>query len=332
MKALVTGATGFVGAAVARALLAAGHEVRALVRTASDPRNLASLEVERATGDLRDPGSLETAVRGCDAVFHVAADYRLWVPDPAEMYAVNVDGSRRLVEAAASAGVETLVYTSSVATLGINADGTPADEETPVGLADMTGHYKRSKYLAERAVREAAAATGQAVVTVNPSTPLGRGDLRPTPTGRIVLDAVAGRMPAYVETGLNIVHVDDVAAGHLLALERGTPGERYVLGGEDMTLGELLAVVADCCGRAPPRLRIPHTIAMGVAFAAEGWAHIAGGEPRATRDAVRMSRKHMYFSSAKAARELGYSARPARQAIEEAAEWFASGAWRGDGG
>lgn len=319
MKALVTGATGFVGAAVARRLVAKGHAVRVLVRPNADRRNLHGLDVEVVQGDLTDGASLERAVSGCQAVFHVAADYRLWVPDPKSMYATNVDGTRAVVEAAVNSGVDRIVYTSSVATLGFRADGQPADEDTPSKLADMIGHYKRSKFLAEEAVRDL-------VVTVNPSTPVGPGDVKPTPTGRMIRDAINGRIPAYVDTGLNIVHVDDVAAGHLLAYEKGVVGRRYVLGGTNMTLREILNELARVSGRRPPRWRLSHRAVLPIAYIAEGWAHVSGREPLATVDGVRLSAHSMYFSSARAERELGYSPGDARMALERAAEWFRRGA------
>ena len=321
---LVTGANGFLGAAVVRALLAEGRPVRALVRPGSDRRNLSDLDVEIVEGDITDPESLRKAVRGCAAVFHVAADYRLWVRDPAPMYRANVEGSVNVLEAAAGAGVERMVHTSSVATLGINADLTPADESTPVSVDDMIGTYKRSKFLAEEAVRRRAAELTFPLVTVNPSTPIGPGDVKPTPTGRIILDAAAGRMPAYVDTGLNLVHVDDVARGHLKALERGKAGERYILGGQDMSLREILGVVGAKVGRPASNVRLPHWVVYPVALAAEGLARMTGVEPRVTLDGVRMSTKHMYFSSRKAERELGYSWRDPEHAIAEAIDWFKS--------
>src|SRR5665213_2885081 len=247
---LVTGASGFVGSAVMRALLAQGRAVRVLVRPRSDKFNLQNLAVERREGALEDPASLAAALSGCGALYHVAADYRLWVKDPAAMYRANVDGTRALLQAAGRAGVERMVYTSSVATLGTHADGTPADEDTVATLDDMIGHYKRSKFMAEQAVNELAAA-GLPVVIVNPSTPVGPGDIKPTPTGRLIVDALTGRRPAYVDTGLNIVHVDDVAEGHLLAYQRGTIGRRYVLGGDDMSLREILTECARVSGRRP---------------------------------------------------------------------------------
>lgn len=321
MKALVTGASGFVGAAVARTLLRAGWQVRVLVRASSDRSNLQGLAVEPVTGELGNTASLEHALAGCEALFHVAAEYRLWTPDPSSLYRSNVEGTRNLLGAARRVGLMRVVYTSSVATLGLRPDGSPADEQTPARLADMIGHYKRSKFLAEQCVLEAAR-DGLPVVIVNPSTPVGPGDVKPTPTGRIVLDAVNGRMPAYVDTGLNIVHVDDVAEGHLLAFERGRAGERYILGGTDMTLREILETIAALVGRNPPRVRLPHTLVLPLAYIAETFARITHSDTRITVDGVRMARHHMFFSSAKATRELGYRARPPQQALEDAIRWF----------
>jgi dihydroflavonol-4-reductase len=321
MRALVTGATGFVGAAVARALLAEGWQVRALVRGGSDRRNVASLAVAQIVGDLTDAPSLERALEGCEAVFHVAADYRLWAPRPQQLYRTNVEGTGNLLDAAQRAAVRRIVYTSSVATVGLPPDGGPGAEDTPVGLADMIGHYKRSKFLAEARAREAAAA-GAPVVIVNPSTPIGPGDVKPTPTGQIVLDAARGRTPAYVDTGLNIVHVDDVAAGHLLAFHRGRIGERYILGGEDMTLRQILTLIAQLVGRSPPRIRLPHAAVLPVAHVSELYARLTGRPTRVTVEGVRMSRKRMFFSSGKAVRELGYRWRPPSQAFEDALRWF----------
>jgi len=321
----LTGATGFVGSAVARALLAEGAELRVLVRPGGDRRNLAGLDVELVEGDLRDTASLEAALKGCEALFHVAADYRLWVPRPEEIYRANVEGTRHLMIAAGEAGVRRIVYTSSVATLGLRKDGTPADEETPATLADMIGHYKRSKFLAEEEVRRLVRDDGLPVVTVNPSMPVGPRDIKPTPSGRMIVEAARGRMPAYVDTGLNLVHVADVAAGHLLAYAKGAVGMRYVLGGENLTLGDILAEVARLCGRRPPRLRLPHGLVLPVAYGAEAWARLARrGEPFVTVEGLRMSRKRMFFSSARAERELGYRARPAAAALADAVDWFRS--------
>ncbi len=319
----MTGATGFVGSAVARRLLAAGHVVRVLVRPTGDRRNLDGLVVETAEGDLTDPASLRRACGDCDGVFHVAADYRLWTRDPDAMFRANVDGSLDVVRAAAEAGARRVVYTSSVATLGVPAGGGSGDEDTPVAFADMIGPYKQSKFRAEEAVMRLVAEEGAPVVIVNPSTPVGPRDVKPTPTGRMIVEAAAGRMPAYVDTGLNIVHVDDVAEGHLLAFDKGTIGERYVLGGENMTLGDILAEIAAIVGRPPPRVRLPHGLVMPIAYVAEAWTRLSGGdEPFATADGVRMAKKKMFFSSAKAARALGYRWRPARQALVDAVAWF----------
>jgi dihydroflavonol-4-reductase len=321
MKALVTGATGFVGAAVARTLLKNQWQVRVLARKGSDRRNLKDLSADVIEGDLTDAGSLQRAAQGCEALFHVAADYRLGARDPSQLYRANVDGTRNVLDAARRSGVQRIVYTSSVATIGIPSDGSPGDEQTPNSLSNMIGHYKRSKYLAEEVVR-AAAGEGLSVVIVSPSTPVGPGDLKPTPTGQLVLDAAAGRMPAYVDTGLNIVHVDDVAHGHLLAYERGRAGQRYILGGQDMSLREILAMIAGLVGRAPPRVRLPYGVVLPIAYIAEGFAKITGRSGRITLEGVRMSRKIMFFSSAKAARELGYAWRPPAQAFEDAIRWF----------
>ena len=321
MTVLVTGATGFVGAAIARSLLKRGTDVRVLTRAASDLRNLDGLPVTRVVADLADPASLDRAVQGCEALFHAAADYRLWVPDRATMYRTNVDGTRALLEAAAHAGVKRIVYTSSVATLGTRSDGRPADETTPSELTDMIGPYKRSKFLAEEVVR-GLATSGVPVVIVNPSTPIGPGDVKPTPTGSFIVDALAGRMPAYVDTGLNVVHVDDVAEGHMLAHERGTVGRRYVLGGTDMTLQQILMECGRLSGRKSSPMRLPHEVVLPVAYVAEAWARVSGRTPRVTVDGVRLSRKHMYFSSARAQQELGYTARSPDLALRDAADWF----------
>jgi dihydroflavonol-4-reductase len=325
----VTGASGFVGAAVVRALVAEGERVRALVRPTSDQRNLAGLPVEIVSGDIIDRRSLGAAIRGCRFVFHVAADYRLWAPDPRPMYVANVDGSLNVIEVAAEHGVERVVHTSSVAVLGIHADRTPADESSPVSIRDMIGPYKRSKYVAEEAVKRRAAELKLQLVVVNPSTPIGPGDVRPTPTGRIIVDAATGRMPAFVDTGLNLVHVDDVARGHVLALERGVVGERYILGGADMTLERILALVARHCGRKAPWLRLPRASIYPVAVISEIIARITHKEPRVTLDGLRMAKKHMYFSSRKAERELGYRWRPPEAAVVDALGWFRQNGYLG---
>ncbi len=330
MTSLVTGATGFVGSAVVRALIDAGEVPRVLVRPGSDRRNLEGLDVELAEGDLRDPGSLARACRGCQALFHVAADYRLWVPRPEEIYAANVDGTRALMEAAGSAGVTRIVYTSSVATLQLNRDRSPADEAAPAALADMIGHYKRSKFLAEDVVREMVSGAGLPAVIVNPSTPLGPRDIKPTPTGRLIVEAARGRVPAFVDTGLNVVQVADVAAGHLLAFEQGRIGERYILGGENLALADILAIVARLCGRPPPRLRLPHGLVLPIAYGAEAWARLTGGaEPFVTVDGLRMSKKWMFFTSAKAETALGYRSGPAEAALADAVAWFREAGYLG---
>ena len=321
MRALVTGATGFVGSAVARALVRDGWQVRVLARAGADRSNLAGMDLELSLGDLTDSRSLEPAMQGCSAVFHVAADYRLWAPQPEQLYRANVDGTRNIIDCGLRAGVQRIVYTSSVATIGLPADRSPGCEDTPAGLADMIGHYKRSKFLAEQLALEAAR-KGAPVVIVNPSTPIGPGDVKPTPTGQIVVDAATGRMPAYVDTGLNIVHVDDVAAGHLLALHRGRIGERYILGGEDMSLRQILERIAHLVHRTPPRIRLPHAGVLPLAYLAEALARLNGRPPRMTVEGVRMSRKRMFFSSAKAVRELGYQWRPPVQAFDDALVYF----------
>jgi len=332
MTALVTGGTGFVGSAVVRALLAEGARVRALVRPGSDRQNLTGLDVELAEGDLLYADSLRRAVSGCRSLFHVAADYRLWIPDPERLYAVNVAGTRTLLRVAAEAGVERIVYTSSVAALGLEPHGEPADETTPVRESNLIGHYKRSKYRAERAVDQLIE-EGVPAVIVNPSSPIGPRDIRPTPTGRMVLEAAAGRMPAYVDTGLNVVHVDDVAAGHLLARDRGVIGERYILGGENKMLGEILGCVCHLAGRKAPRFRLPHAVVIACAAVAEAGYRVVPPrrEPMLTLDSARMAKKRMFFSSARAERVLGYRARPAAEALRDSVEWFAENGYLSPG-
>jgi dihydroflavonol-4-reductase len=320
--ALVTGATGFLGSAVARALLTQGHVVRVMARANSDKRNLDGIDVEIVDGDLTRPETLEPALKGCTGLFHVAADYRLWVRDPDAMYRANVAGSAALMRAAAGAGVGRAVYTSSVAVLGIDKSGKPANEDTPVTVADMVGHYKRSKFLAEEAVAKVARETGLQVVTVNPSTPIGPRDIKPTPTGRTIVMAATGRMPAYVDTGLNLVHVDDCAAGHLLAFAKGRPGERYILGGEDYSLAKMQSVIAGMSGQKAATISLPVAPLYPLALGAELIAYFTGKEPMLIRDTLRMAKKRMFFSSAKAERELGYKFRPAVEGLADAVAWF----------
>jgi|SoiMethySBSTD1v2_1073268.scaffolds.fasta_scaffold417362_2 dihydroflavonol-4-reductase len=323
MTTLLTGATGFIGAAVLRCLVKAGHNVRALVRPNSDRRNLNGIDCEIVTGDLLDSASLRRAVRGCETLFHVAADYRLWVPDAEKMHRTNVQGTVDLFRASVTAGVTRIVYTSSVATLRLNNAGVPADEQSRAVLDDMIGAYKQSKFLAEESVQRLVSDEQIPVIIVKPTAPVGPGDIKPTPTGRMVLEAAAGRMPAYVDTGLNIVHVDDAAAGHLMAFHQGSIGESYILGGENRTLRSILETIAEITGRPPPKIRLAHGFVIPIAYLVEAVARIFGGrEPMITVDAVRMSRKLMYFSSEKARRELGYSPRPAVEGLREEIEWF----------
>lgn len=317
----VTGATGFVGSAVARALAASGHRLRLLVRPSSDRQNLAGLSAEIVEGDLTDPPSLARAVAGCRYLFHVAADYRLWVRDPAHMLRANVDGTVALMRAAQNQGVERIVYCSSVAALGHTSDGSPADEATAVDPSDIIGAYKISKYRAEQAVLGLVREHGLPAVIVNPAAPVGPRDIKPTPTGKMIADAARGRIPAYLDTGLNIVHVDDVAAGHRLALERGRVGERYILGGDNLLLRELLALIAEATGRRPPWIRLRQEWLWPIALGFEAAARF-GIEPLVTRDHLRMARQRMFFSSAKAIAELGYLPRPARAAVEDAIAWL----------
>jgi dihydroflavonol-4-reductase len=323
-RVLVTGASGFVGSAVAKALTSRDVPVRVLVRSTSNRRNLSDLGdgAEITVGSLEDPPSLRAALSGCRALFHVAADYRIWVPDPEAMMRTNVEGTRTLMREAMAAGVERIVYTSSVATLGLKPDGTPADEDTPDSPGDIVGPYKRSKYEAEQVVRRMVAQEGLPAVVVNPSTPVGPRDVKPTSTGRIIVEAASGRMPAYVDTGLNLVHVDDVAEGHLLAFEHGRVGERYILGGDNLTLAEMLAEIANLAGRTPPRVRLPTAPLFPLAMVAEGIARLTGKEPFLTRDGLRMAAKLMFFTSAKAERELNYRHRPAAAGLGDALNWF----------
>jgi dihydroflavonol-4-reductase len=321
MKALVTGGTGFVGGHVVRALLARGSDVRCLVRDAARPGALAGLDVERVVADLRDRSAVARAARGCETIYHCAADYRLWVPDPQAMHDSNVLGTRHVFEAAADAGVRRVVYTSSVGALGHRADGGPADETTPVHFAAMIGPYKRTKFLAEREA-EAAVARGLDVVIVNPSTPVGERDVKPTATGQMIVDFLAGRMRAYVATGLNLVDVRDVAAGHLLAAERGRTGERYILGCRNMTLRAIFEALAAITGATAPRLRVPHWLPLAVAAVESARVRAVGGHPRVSLDAVRLSRRPMFFDAAKAVRELDFPQSPVEAALERAVRWF----------
>jgi len=322
MKSLVTGAAGFVGSAVAHALVNEGSDVRVIVRSTSRRENLGNLDVEVFEGDLTNPASLRAALKGCDRLFHVAADYRLWARDPQQMYRSNVDGTINIMDAAREAGVQKIVYTSSVATVGLKSDRSAANEDTPASIEQMVGPYKRSKYLAEQEVIRRSRESALPVVIVNPSAPVGPRDIKPTPTGRMILDAAAGRMPAYVDTGLNIVHVDDVAKGHLLAAERGKHGERYILGSNDMHLKEILTLVAQVAGQKPPRIRLPHAAILPVAWISEAIARLTGIEPRVTVDGVKLAKKTMFFSSQKAIDQLGYQPRAARLAVEDAVRFF----------
>ncbi len=324
MKVFVTGATGFVGSHVARELAARGLELRLLVRPTSSLANLEGLSAETVTGDLAQPESLRPGIRGCGAVMHVAADYRLWVRDPEAMYRSNVEGTRALLRIAREEGVPRFVYTSSVATMGFKADGTIVDETTPVSLADMVGHYKRSKFLAEQVAIEAAQ-SGQSVIILNPTTPIGSGDLKPTPTGRIVVDFLNRNFPAYVDTGLNLVDVREVARTHADALhpDTGRPGERYILGGENLTLKQILDKMSAITGLPSPTAKVPHAVAMAFAFFDETiTGKLRGKEPRATVEAVRMGKKKMFASSARAQRELGFRHVPVYQALRSAIDWF----------
>jgi dihydroflavonol-4-reductase len=319
---LVTGASGFVGAAVAKQLVEAGHPVRALVRPTSPRTNLAGLPLEIVEGDLRDAGSLQAAMSGVKHLFHVAADYRLWARVPDEIVRTNVEGTRLLMDAALRAGVERIVYTSSVATLAARPNGEPSDERYPLAAERAVGAYKLSKVLAERAVEALVAERQLPAVIVNPSTPIGPGDVRPTPTGRIIVETAAGRMPGYVDTGLNLVHVDDVARGHVLAWQKGRIGERYILGGQDVLLGAMLGEIARQSGHKPPWLRFPRKLVFPIAYGAEAVAQFTGREPFVTTTGLRLAKDRMFFSSAKAERELGYSARPYADAVAEAIAWF----------
>jgi dihydroflavonol-4-reductase len=322
MKVFVTGATGFVGSHVARVLAGQGADLRLLVRSSSDLRNIQGLTADRVIGDLRDPVSIERAMAGCEVVFHVAADYRLWVRDPDEMYRTNVEGTRAVLAAARKNKVRRVVYTSSVATMGFTSNGVGADENSPVALEGMIGPYKRSKFMAEEIALQAGR-SGMDVMVVNPSTPVGEQDIKPTPTGRIVVDFLKKKFPAYVDTGLNLVDVTECARGHVAALEKGRSGERYILGGENLSLKQILDKLAAITGLPSPSVRVPYVLALATSVVDEiVTGRILGREPRATIDAVRMGRKKMFVSSAKAERELGWKLVPVDGALRRAAEWF----------
>jgi dihydroflavonol-4-reductase len=322
MQVFLTGATGFLGSHVARVLSEQGANLRLLVRPTSNLKNLEGLKADTATGDLRDPASIEKAMSGCDTVFHVAADYRLWLRDPAEMYGSNVEGTRAILEAARKNKVRSVVYTSSVATMGFTGNGQPANEDSPVALSDMIGHYKRSKFMAEQIAMEAGR-SGLNVITVNPTTPIGENDVKPTPTGRIVVDFLKGKFPAYVETGLNLVDVRECALGHVAALEKGRTGERYILGGENLTLKQILDKLGNISGLPSPKIKLPYFVAY-IAGAVDQTVSgkLLGREPRATVETVRMGKKKMWASSGKAERELGWKILPAENALRRAVQWF----------
>ncbi|MCU1304659.1 MAG: NAD-dependent epimerase/dehydratase [Candidatus Sulfotelmatobacter sp.] len=324
MKTFVTGATGFLGSHVARVLAEQGADLRLLVRPTSSLRNLEGLKAETATGDLRDSASLEKAMAGCEVVFHVAADYRLWVRDPADMYRSNVEGTRAILEASRKNGIRCVVYTSSVATIGFTGNGHPADEDSPVSLADMIGHYKRSKFMAEQIAMETGRG-GMRVVTVNPTTPVGDQDIKPTPTGRIIVDFLKRKFPAYVETGLNLVDVRECARAHIAAMEKGKSGERYILGGENLTLKQILDKLGAISGLPSPTLKLPYLVAYVAGAVDEMYSgRLLGREPRATVEAVRMGKKKMWASSDKAERELGWKKIPIDDALRRAVQWFRS--------
>ncbi len=322
MKVFVTGATGFVGSHVAHALAEQGADLRLLVRAGSRTDNIADLKAETALGDLREPDSLKKAMSGCEFVFHVAADYRLWVRDPDQMYRSNVEGTRAIIRAAQECGVRRVIYTSSVATMGFSQDGRLADENSPVTQADMVGHYKRSKFMAEQIALEAGS-EGKNVVVVNPTTPIGERDIKPTPTGGIIVDFLKRKFPAYVDTGLNLADAKEVARGHLLAMEKAVPGERYILGGENLTLKQILDKLAALTGLPSPTMKVPHIVALGFAALDQFFVGtILRKEPRATVDAVKMGRKKMFASSVKAERDLGYKIVPVEHALRRSVEWF----------
>jgi dihydroflavonol-4-reductase len=324
MRVMLTGATGFVGGNLLRLLLDRGYRVRCLVRPGSEQYLPCSADVEVIKGDIVHPDHIESCARGCRVVFHVAADYRLWVPDPENMYAINVEGTKNVLHAARRAGVERVVHTSSVGALGIPANGAPGNEETPVSIEDLPGAYKKSKYLAEQEALQAAR-DGLDVVVVNPSTPVGPGDRKPTPTGKVVVDFLNRKMPAYLNTGLNLIHVEDVAVGHLRAMEKGRTGQKYILGHENLTLQEVFAILAELSGLSPPRIRLPHRPILALAHCNEVWCRCLGlKEPRIPVDGVRMAAKKMFFDSSKAVRELDLPQTSVRTALGDAIDWFRS--------
>jgi dihydroflavonol-4-reductase len=321
MKALVTGATGFVGAAVARALVRTGVEVRVLARPDSDLRNLDGLPVERVAGDLRDPASLRKALAGCRQLYHVAAHYALWAKDPSIFYDINVAGTRNLLEAARDVGVERTVYCSTIGAIGLPPGGGLGTEETPVSLEQMAGHYKRSKYLAEQEVHKLAK-EGLPVVIVNPSAPVGEGDVKPTPTGQVIVDFMKGRMPAYIETGMNIIDVDDVATGHLLAMEKGCQGERYILGSKNLLLREVFEILSTLTGVKAPAIKLPRSAVLPLAYLNHWLANLTGQPPRIPLEGVKMAKYKMHYDCSKAVRELGLPQNPPEVALEKAVRWF----------
>lgn len=322
MRVFITGATGFVGSHVARRYAAEGARLLLLTRSTSRTDSISGLDAEIVIGDLRQAEALRSALTGCDALVHVAADYRLWVRDPQQMYSANVEGTRELLRLARETGIERVVYTSSVATMGFKSDGSIVNEDTPVSLADMIGHYKRSKFLGEQEAIKAAR-SGQHVIILNPTTPIGPGDIKPTPTGRIVVDFLNKKFPAYVDTGLNLVDVDEVARMHVSALDHGTPGERYILGGENLTLKQILDRMSAITSLPSPTMKVPHSVAMAFAFFDETiTGKICGREPRATVEAVRMGKKIMFASSSKAERDFGFKVLPIYNALRSAIDWF----------
>ena len=319
---LITGASGFIGSAVAHKLVVSGYSVRAMVRPSSPRHHIAGLDLEFCEGDLRDEASIKHALQNVKYVFHLAADYRLWAPHPDEVFATNVGGTRAIMQEALRAAVERIVYTSSVATLALTADGSPADEACSMSESEGIGAYKRSKIAAERLVSDMIAHNALPAVIVNPSAPVGPRDVRPTPTGRIIIEAARGRVPAFVDTGLNLVHVDDVAEGHLAALRHGKIGARYILGGQNVSFGKMLGDIASLVGRRPARIRLPHWAVLPAAYASEAIAHVTGHEPFATVEGVRMSKHVMFFKTAKAEKELGYRSRPYLEGLADAVSWF----------